>query len=103
MLLGPVLLPWYVVWTLPLAWLLPRVPRAVLLGTSVALTVSQWTSEPAGFPAAYDANVLFGHYVLTPVVIGLLAWLLLDLWRRARSGRPLEDAPDEVPAAAGDR
>ena len=32
MLLGPVLLPWYVAWSLPLVWLLPRVPRAVLIG-----------------------------------------------------------------------
>jgi hypothetical protein len=102
MLLGPVLLPWYVTWALPLAWLLPRVPRTVLIGTSVALTVSQWTSEPARFGAAYDANVLFGHYVVTPVVIGLLVWLLLDLWRRTRSGAPLEDEPREVPAAAGE-
>ena len=37
MLLGPILLPWYVVWALPLVWLVPRVPRLVLLGTSVAL------------------------------------------------------------------
>ena len=47
MLLGPVLLPWYVTWALPLGWLLPRVPRTVLIGTGLALTVSQWTSEPA--------------------------------------------------------
>lgn len=100
MLLGPVLLPWYVTWTLPLAWLLPRVPRAVLIGTGLALTVSQWTSEPASFASAYDANVLFGHYVLTPVVIGLLGWLLVDLWRRTRAGAPLEDDPREVPATA---
>jgi alpha-1,6-mannosyltransferase len=103
MLLGPVLLPWYVTWTLPLAWLLPRTPRTALLGTSLALTVSQWTSEPARFDAAYDANIWVGHYVITPVVIGLLGWLLLDLWRRSRSGSPLEDAPDEVPAPAGQR
>ncbi len=102
MLLGPVLLPWYVTWTLPLAWLLPRVPRTVLIGTGLALTLSQWTSEPAAFPTAYDANVLFGHYVLTPIVIGLLGWLLLDLWRRTRTGEPLEDAPDDVAAAAGE-
>jgi hypothetical protein len=69
MLLGPILLPWYVVWALPLAWLLPRVPRAVLIATGVALTLSQWTSEPASFSRAYDANILFGHYVITPVVI----------------------------------
>ncbi len=63
LLLGPVLLPWYVTWALPLGWLLPRVPRTVLVGTGVALTLSQWTSEPAVFETAYDANVLFGHYV----------------------------------------
>jgi hypothetical protein len=103
MLLGPVLLPWYVTWTLPLAWLLPRVPRAVLIGTSLALTVSQWTSEPANFATAYDVNLFFGHYVLTPLVIALLGWLLLDLRRRTRSGAPLEDAPSHVPAPAGQR
>ncbi len=103
MLLGPVLLPWYVTWSLPLVWLVPGRPRIVLLGTSVALAVSQWTTEPASFASAYDANVLVGHYVLTPVVVGLLAWLLVDLWRRTRDGRPLEDAPHEVAAPAGDR
>jgi alpha-1,6-mannosyltransferase len=102
MLLGPVLLPWYVTWALPLAWLLPRVPRTVLIGTGLALTVSQWTSEPAMFPNAYDANLLFGHYVVTPVVIALLGWLLFDLWRRLRSGAPLEDEPDQVAARAGE-
>jgi alpha-1,6-mannosyltransferase len=114
MMLGPVLLPWYVVWALPLVWLLPRVPRAVLLATSVALALSQWTAEPGRFPAAYDLNVLVGHYVITPVVIGLLAWLLLDGWRRWRDGRPLHDEEgvsrgggehghDRGAAAAGER
>ena len=103
MLLGPVLLPWYVTWALPLAWLLPRVPRTVLIGTGLALTVSQWTSEPAVFGRAYDANLLFGHYVVTPVVIALLGWLLFDLWRRVHSGAPLEDEPDQVSAPAGER
>lgn len=102
MLLGPVLLPWYVTWALPLAVLLPRVPRAALLGTGLALTVSQWTSEPERFAAAYGANVWFGHYVLTPLIVGLLAWLLVDLWRRARSGAPLQDEPEEVPAPAAE-
>ena len=103
MLLGPVLLPWYVTWALPLGWLLPRVPRAVLIGTGLALTVSQWTSEPAAFGSAYNANLLFGHYVVTPVVIALLGWLLLDLWRRVRSGASLEDEPTEVSATARER
>ncbi len=100
MLLGPVLLPWYVTWSLPLVWLLPAVPRRVLIGTSLALTVSQWTSEPSRFAAAYGLNVWFGHYVLTPVLCGLLVWLLADLRRRASSGAPLGEEPGEVPASA---
>jgi alpha-1,6-mannosyltransferase len=103
MLLGPVLLPWYVVWALPLAWLVPRVPRLVLLGTSVALTLSQWAAEPSRFPTAYDANLFFGHYVLTPVVIALLGWLLVDLVRRTRSGAALEEREEPEPAADRDR
>jgi hypothetical protein len=100
MLLGPVLLPWYVTWVLPLAWLLPRTARNVAIGTGLALTVSQWTTEPASFATAYDANLLFGHYVVTPIVIAMLAWLLLDLVRRTRAGAPLDGPPREVPAAA---
>lgn len=103
MLLGPVLMPWYVAWALPLAWLLPRVPRAVLIGTGIALTVSQFAVEPDLFHTAFDANLLFGHWVLSPVVAGLLVWLCVDLVRRARSGAPLEDRPREVPADAGER
>jgi alpha-1,6-mannosyltransferase len=100
-LLGPVLLPWYLTWTLPVAWLLPSVPRLTLIFTGVALSLSQWTTESARFPHAYDANVLFGHYVLAPVVIGLLAWLLVDLVRRLRSGVPLEQEEREVATPAG--
>ncbi len=99
-LLGPVLLPWYVVWTLPLAWLLPRVPRLTLILTGASLSVSQWVAEPARFSRAYDANVLFGHYVLSPVAVGLLVWLAVDFLRRVRSGTPLEQEHGEVPAAA---
>jgi hypothetical protein len=102
-LLGPVLMPWYVTWVLPLAWLLPRAPRTVLIGTGVALTVSQFTVEPDLFHTAFDANLLFGHWVLSPVVAGLLVWLCVDLVRRVRSDAPLEDRPREVAADAGER
>ena len=94
-LLGPVLLPWYLAWSLPLIWILPRVPRVSLIALSVVLALSQWTAEPLRFPEAYDLNILIGHYALTPIVIGLLVWLGLDLRRRlvgpagaARRGRP---------------
>ena len=55
------------------------------------------------FASAYDANLLFGHYVLTPILIALLVWLLVDLWARVRDGTPLEDTPHEVPAPTGKR
>lgn len=100
MLLGPVLLPWYVVWTLPLAFLLPRVPRVALFAATTALALSQWTADPVKFPGAYDLNVLFGHYVLAPALTVVLAWMLLDLYRRLRTGTPLEQE-DRVPARSG--
>jgi len=103
MLLGPVLLPWYVTWALPLVWLLPRVPRVVAIGASVALALSQWTAEPDRFPRAYDLNVWVGHYVITPVVVLLLGWLLLDGWRRLRGGRPLYEEQDDAGPRGEDR
>jgi hypothetical protein len=101
MLLGPILLPWYVVWALPLAWILPRAPRAALLGTSTALALSQWTAEPSRFPRAYNLNVLVGHYLITPFVIALLGWVLVDGRRRRRDGAALRDE-EPVAEAAGD-
>jgi alpha-1,6-mannosyltransferase len=98
MLLGPVLLPWYLVWTLPLAWLLPKAPRLTVVWIGTLLTVSQWASEPTRYPRAYDANVLFGHYVLTPVALAVLAWLVLDFVRRLRTGTSLEEEANDVAA-----
>jgi hypothetical protein len=103
MLLGPVLLPWYLAWTLPLAWLLPKVPRLTVVWIGTLLTVSQWAAEPTRYPRAYDANVLVGHYVLTPVAVAVLAWLVLDFVRRLRAGTPLEEEADQVAAPAPQR
>ena len=88
-LLGPVLLPWYVAWVLPLVWLLPRVPRIVTIGTSAALIVSQLRTEPGNLPQLYTTSLIIGHYVITPFVIVLLAWVGVDLWRRVRGSAPL--------------
>ena len=99
-LLGPVLLPWYLAWSLPLIWILPLAPRASLIVLSGVLALSQWVAEPERFPDAYDVNVLVGHYVLTPIVIGLLVWLGLDLARRARGSLALRDEEGREPAEA---
>lgn len=101
-LLGPVLLPWYVTWSLPLIWLLPRVPRTVLLATSTALAVSQWAAEPTRFALTYSVNTVLGYYIVTPVLVGGLLWLLADLRGRLRAGASLEDLPDHIPASAGE-
>jgi uncharacterized membrane protein len=90
-LLGPVLLPWYVAWVLPLAWLLPRVPRVVAVALSAALIVSQLRTEPADLPQLYRTSLIVGHYVITPFVIAMLGWLSIELWRRVRASAPLGD------------
>ena len=106
MLLGPVLLPWYVTWGLPLVWLLPRVPRLVLLGESTALAVSQFAAEPDRYPHAYNANILVGHYAIAPLVALALVWLLLDGVRRLRAGTVLragDGGQDVAGSSGGDR
>jgi hypothetical protein len=90
-LLGPVLLPWYVAWVLPLVWLLPREPRVTAIALSAALIVSQLRTEPASLPQLYRTSLVVGHYVITPFVIGLLVWLSVDLARRLRTSTPLEE------------
>ena len=87
-------------WSLPLIWVLPFAPRTSLIVLSGVLALSQWVAEPDRFPRAYDLNVLVGHYVLTPIVIGLLVWLGLDLARRARGSLPLHDEEEREPAEA---
>jgi alpha-1,6-mannosyltransferase len=102
-MLGPVLLPWYLAWSLPLIWILPRVPRVSLIALSVVLALSQWTAEPLRFPDAYNLNILIGHYALTPIVIGLLVWLGLDLRRRLSIPLALHDEEGREPAESRQR
>jgi hypothetical protein len=61
----------------------------VLIATSTALGLSQWTAEPRLHPKAYDVNVLAGHYAIAPFVALLLVWLLLELRHRLRNDLPL--------------
>ena len=100
MLLGPVLIPWYVMWALPLVWLLPRAPRTALIAAGVGLALAQWSTEAVRYPGAFNVNLWFGRWVVVPVMVVLLIWTLADLWRRLHLGLPLED-PQQVPEAAG--
>jgi alpha-1,6-mannosyltransferase len=117
-LLGPVLLPWYVVWALPLVWVLPREPRLALLATSALLAVTLWSAEPLRFPGAFELNLFVGRWIVTPILLVLALRALADLRRRADRGltfaerrvavRPavgpgLAQGDEHVPAAAGQR
>jgi hypothetical protein len=96
-LLGPVLLPWYVVWALPIAWLLPRIPRTTLLVTGALLAVTLWSAEPLRFPGAFDLNLFVGRWIVTPILLVLALGVLRDLRRRLDLGLRLGD--DVVPGA----
>ena len=103
MVLGPVLLPWYVAWSLPLAWLLPRAPRTTLLVTSVALGVSLWSAEPERSLAAFELNLWIGHWVITPVITLLLLRNLRDLRDTIRDRLPFGDVSGGWPGASAER
>ena len=93
MMCGPVLLPWYIVWTLPIAWTLPRVPRLATVWLSGLLAVSEVVAEPANSPRIYEGMLIGVHYVITIGVFAVLVWLLIDLRRRIRGGIALESVP----------
>jgi hypothetical protein len=100
MLLGPVLLPWYVTWALPLVWLLPKSSRATVLAAGAALALAQWSTEPLRYPEAFDVNLWIGHWIVTPAMLVLVLWCLVDLRRRILDRLPLHDA-ERVPADTG--
>jgi alpha-1,6-mannosyltransferase len=118
MLLGPVLMPWYVVWVLPLAWVLPKAPRTALIAVSSLLGVTLWSAEALRYPGAFSLNVFVGDWLVVPVIVWLLVVLLRDLRSRIDNGSLFEDdigieeppppLPDEaggeerIPAAAGE-
>jgi hypothetical protein len=99
MLMGPVLLPWYVVWVMPLAWLLPRAARSAVIGTGALLALAQWSTESINYPGPFAVDSWIGHWLVTPAVTLLLGWMLLDFRRRIRGGLPLE-AEEEEPASS---
>jgi alpha-1,6-mannosyltransferase len=91
MLLGPVLMPWYVTWALPLAWVLPRPARTTLVAVSAILGVTLWSTEAMRYPGAFRLNVFVGNWIAVPTIVGLLIWLLRDLRSRIEGGGLFED------------
>ena len=95
LLVAPVLLPWYVAWVLPLAWILPRAARGGAVLLSLALAITELVAEPARSPGLYEAMVFGLHWVATPLILLVLVRLLLDLRRRVALG-PREGSDDPL-------
>jgi hypothetical protein len=97
MLASPTLFPWYFAWVVPVAWLLPRVPRRTLELACAALAASQLDVLSFRLPAFLRIKLVYGH----PLLIVLVVWFVADLWRRLRRDVSLgldhlPDAPDEL-------
>jgi hypothetical protein len=92
-LLGPVLLPWYVVWAMPLVWVLPRVPRIALIGTGALLGVTLWSAEAMRYPGGFTLNVAIGDWLVVPVLMWFVLIVVLDLRSRIGLGWLFEDGP----------
>jgi hypothetical protein len=104
LLLGPVLLPWYIVWGLPLVWALPRVPRITMIAASAMLGVTLWSEEPLRYPGAFDLNLLVGYLVVVPVLLVMLVLVIQDLRSRIEHGRPFDDGvPSTAPTMLADQ
>jgi hypothetical protein len=84
----PILWPWYLLWTLPVAWMLPRRPRGVVLGLSAVLPVLH--AFPILAPELWAQVVDIGLLLVASALIVALWWLLKNLFRGLRSGIPVE-------------
>jgi len=106
LLAAPLLLPWYVTLLLPLAFLLPRAPRAATIALSAVLGLTEVVAEPMRSPPVWEAALLGVHYVASPLALFVLVRLLLDLRTRLATGAPLSDldppAGGEQPAGGTD-
>ncbi len=104
MLLGPVLLPWYVVWAMPLAWLLPRdaAHRADRRGGRAHRLAVDLRARAVrrGVPSEHLVRALHRHAGRRGAARVATARPVAS--RRARAS-PLADEPHDVPAPAAER
>jgi hypothetical protein len=89
---SPVLFTWYLVWALPLAWVMPKIARRGMVILSAFFVVTQLVTETSRLPAILRTVKLpFGH----PIAIAVCVWVGIDLVRRLRRGTPLDEETDE--------
>ena len=90
-LCAPMLAPWYMVWVLPLAWLLPRTPMMVVIVASIATSLAV-AVDAANFPGVLSLIVWIERIGGLAVVV-IFFWFGLHLARRWRSGVALDADP----------
>jgi alpha-1,6-mannosyltransferase len=89
---SPVLFTWYLVWALPLAWVMPKIARRGMVILSAFFVVTQLVTETSRLPTFLQSVKLpFGH----PIAIAVCVWVGVDLVRRLRRGTPLDAETDE--------
>ena len=84
----PVIQPWYLAWLLPVAWLLPRKALTLAIALSVVLAVSYSVAQPE--PSVWHWFSLAGSYIIGPVLLVLLGWVVLQTRRIASGSASLE-------------
>jgi alpha-1,6-mannosyltransferase len=89
---SPVLFTWYLVWALPLAWLMPKIARRGMVVLSAFFVITQLVTETSRLPGFLRTVKLpFGH----PIAIAVCVWVGYDLFRRLRRGTALDAETDE--------
>lgn len=78
-LTGPVLQPWYIVWTLPVAYTLPHAPRIALVVVAALLGLSTLIAEPPHAPGVFGCVIDSTHWVVTAGCAWALIYVLKDL------------------------
>jgi alpha-1,6-mannosyltransferase len=90
-LAAPILFPWYMLWVLPFAWLLPMRQRMGVIGLCLLTFLIQAVTNEQAYPALSDAFIVIGLAVVAPLGFLVLLQSLGDLTRGAIVGRKLEE------------
>jgi hypothetical protein len=105
----PLINPWYLAFVLPLAWLLPTMPRFAVIAAAAILPVTLAAVQYTRAPVVFNGMVWLGRVAVGPALLVLLAWTawaIVGCRRGAAPGalaRTLSDGPRRTRAAASPR
>jgi hypothetical protein len=94
--LNLVFLPWYLIWVLPIAWLLPYQGRRFLVAMSVIQMFALVVADQELLPTAHNRGAWVALFLLAPLILLLAIDPVKSLVVRLRNGAELE-ADDLLP------